>query len=160
MGLLVLVCTFHLYFIDHHIWNTLYHGRAKVAHCVTGRWRNFSHYCRPICQYDVVFWAQRSTARCAVSTRCTQTRVYSARGKYIVRHWTSREASLCHSSGWGTWSVSPQYRDLRTRALYRLLSGSWSKILFTLIKLHRSFVERLCRLCRTETFVFNLKATF
>ena len=47
-----------------------------------------------------VFRAQRSTARCADSTRCTQTRVYSARGKCIVRHWTSREASLRHSSGW------------------------------------------------------------
>ena len=37
-----------------------------------------------------MFWAQRSTARCADSTWCTQTRVYSARGRYIVRHWTSR----------------------------------------------------------------------
>ena len=64
-----------------------------------------------------MFWAQRSTARCTDNTRCTQTRVYSARGKYIVRHWTSREASLRHSSGWGTWRVSPQYRDLRTRGL-------------------------------------------
>ena len=64
-----------------------------------------------------VFWAQRSTARCADNTRCTQTRVYSARGKYIVRHWTSREAWLRQSSGWGTWGVSPQYCDLRTRVL-------------------------------------------
>ena len=61
-----------------------------------------------------MFWAQRSTGRCADSTRCTQTSVHCARGKYIVHHWTSREASLRHSSGWGTWSVSPQYRDLRT----------------------------------------------
>ena len=29
------------------------HGCAKVAHCVTARWRNFSHYCRPVCHYDV-----------------------------------------------------------------------------------------------------------
>ena len=64
-----------------------------------------------------MFWVQRSIDRCADSTRCTQTRVHNARGKYIVRHWTSREASLRHSSGWGTWSVSPLYRDLRTRAL-------------------------------------------
>ena len=73
------------------------------------------HYVSMTSEY--VFWAQKSTARCADSTRCTQTRVYSARGKYIVRHWTSREASLLRSSGWGTWSVAPQYRDLRTRAL-------------------------------------------
>ena len=92
------------------------HGCARVAHCVTARWRNFSHYCCPLCQYDV-FWAQRSTRRCADRTRCTQTRVYSVRGKCIVRHWTSREATLRHSSGWGTWSVSPQYRDLRTRVV-------------------------------------------
>ena len=66
---------------------------------------------------DLCFLSTEKHYRCADSTRCTQTRVYSARGKYIVRHWTSREASLRHSSGWGTWSVSPQYRDLRTRAL-------------------------------------------
>ena len=91
-------------------------GYARMAHCVTARWRNFSHYCCPLRQYDV-FWAQRSTDRCVDTTQCTQARVYSARGKCIVRHWTSREASLRHSSGWGTWSVSPQYRDLRTRAI-------------------------------------------
>ena len=48
------------------------------------------------------------------------TRVYSARGKYIVRHWTSREASLRHSSGWGTWSIFPHYRDLRTCVLSQM----------------------------------------
>ena len=74
---------------------------ARVAQCVTAGWRIFSHYCRPLRQYDV-FWAQRSTDRRADSTRCTQTSVYSARTKYLVRHWTSREVSLRHSSGWGT----------------------------------------------------------
>ena len=92
------------------------HGCARVAHCSTARWRNFSHYCCPL-RLSYVFWAQRSTGLCADSTRCTQTRVYSARGKYIVRHWSRREASLRHSSGWGNWSVSPQYRDLRSRGL-------------------------------------------
>ena len=98
---------------------SLDHGCARVAHCVTARWRNFSHFCRPLRQYDerYVFWAQRSTDRCADSTQCTRTRIYSARRKYVVRHWTSREASLRHSSGWGTSSVSPQYRDLRIRGL-------------------------------------------
>ena len=51
---------------------TLSHGCAKVAHCVPVQWRNFSHYCRPIRQYDV-FWAQRSTDRRAESRRCTHT---------------------------------------------------------------------------------------
>ena len=50
----------------------LTHGCAKVAHCVPARWRNFSHYCRPLRQYDV-FWAQRSTDRRADSRRCTHT---------------------------------------------------------------------------------------
>ena len=50
---------------------TLSHGCAKVAHCVPARWHNFSHYCRPLRQYDV-FWAQRSTDRRADSRRCTQ----------------------------------------------------------------------------------------
>ena len=31
------------------------HGCARVAHCVIARWRNFSHYCRPLHQYDVRF---------------------------------------------------------------------------------------------------------
>ena len=31
------------------------HGCARVAHCVTARWRNFSHYCCPLRQYDVWF---------------------------------------------------------------------------------------------------------
>ena len=51
---------------------TLNHGCAKVAHCVPARWRNFSHYCRRLRQYDV-FWAQRSTDRRADSRRCTLT---------------------------------------------------------------------------------------
>ena len=29
------------------------HGCARVAHCVTAKWRNFSHYCRPLRHYDV-----------------------------------------------------------------------------------------------------------
>ena len=29
------------------------HGCARVAHCVSARWRNFSHYCRPLRHYDV-----------------------------------------------------------------------------------------------------------
>ena len=41
------------------------------------------------------------------SKRFTQTSVYSARTKYIVRHWTSREGPLRHSSGWGTEAFSP-----------------------------------------------------
>ena len=103
--------------LEHHSYEVhLEHGRARVAHCITNRWRNVSHYCRPL-RLIYVFWAQRSTARCADSTLCIQTRVYSARGKYIVHHWTNREASLRHSSGWGAWSVSLQYRDLRTRDL-------------------------------------------
>ena len=34
---------------------TIEHGCARVAHCVTARWCNFSHYCRPLRQYDVWF---------------------------------------------------------------------------------------------------------
>ena len=52
--------------------NRLSHGCAEVAHCVPARWRNFSHYCRPLRQYDV-FWAQRSTDRRSDSRRCTHT---------------------------------------------------------------------------------------
>ena len=47
------------------------HGCAKVAHCVTTRWRNFSHYLCTVRLNDV-FWAQRSTDRRADGRRCTQ----------------------------------------------------------------------------------------
>ena len=33
--------------------HTLTHECARVAHCCTARWRNFSHYCRPLHHYDV-----------------------------------------------------------------------------------------------------------
>ena len=33
----------------------LYHGCARVAHCVTALWRNFSHYHRSLRQYDIWF---------------------------------------------------------------------------------------------------------
>ena len=44
----------------------------------------------------------------ADSTRRTQTSVYSVRTKFRVCHWTSREVSLRHSSGWGTEAFPPQ----------------------------------------------------
>ena len=97
---------------DFHV-EGLGHGCAKLLPLLlspAAEWR-----------LSYVFWAQRSTGLCADSTRCTQKRVHSARGKYIVRQWTSREAALRHSSGWGNWSVSPQYRDFRTRGLGRLI---------------------------------------
>ena len=55
------------------VWHTLGHGCAKVAHCVTARWRNFSHYCRPLRQCDV-FWAQRSADRGTDSRQYTNKR--------------------------------------------------------------------------------------
>ena len=45
---------FCLFTSGSHLCNFVYtvtHGCAKVAHCVTAGWRNFSHYC----QYDVSF---------------------------------------------------------------------------------------------------------
>ena len=39
----------------------LCHGCVRVAHCVTARWRNFSHYCRPLRQYDVWFTCSEHT---------------------------------------------------------------------------------------------------
>ena len=41
------------------------HGCARVAHCVTVRWRNFSHYCCPLRQYDV--WVTCSEHREALA---------------------------------------------------------------------------------------------
>ena len=113
----------------------LVHGCARVAHCVTARWRNFSHYCRPLRQYDVWFTCSehREALPGAPTTHGVHKQEFTVQGgpgKYIVRHWTSREASLRHSSRWGTWSVFPQYRDLRTRCLvYSCAEFRYDKIL-------------------------------
>ena len=130
------------------ITNTLVHGCARVAHCATARWRNYSHYYCPL-RLSYVFWAQWSTGLCADSTRCTQTRVHSAREKNIVRQWSRREASLRHSSGWWNWSVSPQYRDLRTRALVYVPS----KFLFKKLNLFRS--NKQCKIVLSAILRFR-----
>ena len=44
--------------------HALGHGCSRVAHCVTARWRNFSHYCPPPRQYDV--WVTCSEHRGAL----------------------------------------------------------------------------------------------
>ena len=74
------------------------HECARVAHCVTARWRNFSHYCCPLRQYDVRFTcSDNREALTAVPT------AHSVQKQaFRVHHWTSREGSLRHSSGWGT----------------------------------------------------------
>ena len=76
-----------------------------------------AHYVRTTCDLRVLSTEKHFPVR-------RQHTVYTnksllCKGKHIVRHWTSREASLRHKSGWGTWSVSPQYRDLRTRGLHQ-----------------------------------------
>ena len=38
----------------------LAHRCARLAHCVTARWRNVSHYCRPLRQYDVLLRVLRT----------------------------------------------------------------------------------------------------
>ena len=97
---------------------SLDHGRARVAHCVTGRWRNVSHYCSTTSDLCVL----STEKHCSVRRQHT---VYanSARGKYIVRHWSSRETSLRHSSGWGnlkrfpsvSWFAHPCSRHYMTK---------------------------------------------
>ena len=47
------------------------HVCARVAHCVTARWRNFSYYCRPLRQYDV--WFTCSDNRESLQPRRQQT---------------------------------------------------------------------------------------
>ena len=41
------------------------HGCARVAHCAIARWRNYSHYCCPLRQYDV--WVTYSEHREALA---------------------------------------------------------------------------------------------
>ena len=76
----------------------LAHGCARVAHCVTARWRNCSHYCRPLHQYDVRFTCSdnREALTAAPTAHSVQKKAFR------VHHWASREAKLRHSSGWGT----------------------------------------------------------
>ena len=95
------------------------HGCARVAHCVNARWRNFSHCCSHYVSMTSDLRVLSTEKHWPVRRQHTMytNKSSQCRGKYIVLHWTSREASLRHSSGWGTWSFSPQYRDLRTRGL-------------------------------------------
>ena len=46
---------------------SLTNGCARVAHCVTARWRDFSHYCRSLRQYYV--WFTCSDHREALTAR-------------------------------------------------------------------------------------------
>ena len=46
-------------------WEILEHGCARMAHCATAGWRNFSHYCCPLQQYDV--WVTCSEHREALT---------------------------------------------------------------------------------------------
>ena len=54
--------------------DTLRQGCARVAHCVTARWRNFSHSCLPLRHYDV--WFTCSDNREALKP-CRQQTVYT-----------------------------------------------------------------------------------
>ena len=78
-------------------YNKPQHGCARVAHCITVRWRNFSHYCRPLRHYDV--WFTCSDNRDVLTAAPTAHGIHKQ--AFRARHWTSREASLRHSSGWG-----------------------------------------------------------
>ena len=75
---------------------TLTHGCARVAHCVTARWRNFSHYCRPLRHYDVwlrVLITEKHWQQCRQHTVYRNKRLEFA---------TELIGKLRHSSGWGT----------------------------------------------------------
>ena len=82
--------------------NTVGHGCARVAHCVTARWltspTTAAHYVSMTSDLRVLSTEKHWPP--ADNARCTQTSVFSARTKYIVRHWTS--------SGWGTEAFPPQ----------------------------------------------------
>ena len=88
--------------VESRIAQWLHHGCARVAHCVTARWCNFSHYCRSLRQYDV--WFTSSDNKEALEAAPTAHGVHKQ--AFRVRHWTSREVSLRHSSGWGTEAFS------------------------------------------------------
>ena len=92
---------------------------ARVAHCVTARWRNFSHYCRPLRQYDVwfTFSEHKEALSGAPTTHGVHNKNLLCKGEVHSSPLNKYGASLSHSSGWGTWSVSPHYRDLRTRGV-------------------------------------------
>ena len=107
--------------VEHPLW----HGCARVAHCVTDRWRNFSHCCRPLRQYDVWFSLHVLITEKHWQPRGQHT-VY--RNKRLgVRHWTSREASLRHSSGWGT-EAFPLSSVICAPVLYGVREASYSKL--------------------------------
>ena len=67
----------------------LTHGCAKVAHCVTARWRNFSHYCRPRRQYDV--WVTCSEHRETLTAAPTSHGVHKQ--ALTVQGWSTQFAT-------------------------------------------------------------------
>ena len=99
------------------------HGCARVAHCVTARWRNFSHYCCPLRQYDV--WFTCSEHREALIDEPTAHDVHKQ--EFTVKGGSTQFATeqvgrlRCVTAVDGGLEAFPfsilRYRDLRTRAL-------------------------------------------
>ena len=89
--------------------DALEHGCARVTHCVTARWRNFSHCCRPLRQYDI--WITCSEYREALTARRQHTVNTNKRlqCKYEVHSSPlNKYGGFVTSHQWmGDWSVSP-----------------------------------------------------
>ena len=89
------------------------HGCARVAHCVTARWRNFSHYCRPLRHYDVwlhVLITEKHWQPCRQHTVYRNKRLEFATeqvGK--LRYFTAVEGGLKRIP-WVAWFAHPCFR--------------------------------------------------
>ena len=140
------------------------HGCARVAHCVTARWRNYSHYCHSLRHYDVWLrvlitekhWQPRrqhtvhsgsdtqssgkkfssiTLTKTVVSMFIISTNIYISTSWNIKRLW--QDATAWRDLEWG-WQI--RIHPLCTRRdfaceVWRRRGSSWSTILFD-FKMH------------------------
>ena len=95
--------------------DVLGHGCARVAHCVTARWRNFSHYCRPLRHYDV--WLRVQVTEKYWQPRRQHTVYRNKRLEFAteqvgkLRYVTAVDGGLKRFP-WVAWFAHPCFRDI------------------------------------------------
>ena len=112
----------------------LKHGCARVTHCVTARWRNFSHYCRPLRHYDV--WFTCSDNREALQPRRQQT-VY-----------TNKRLEFATEGGGRLRFVTAVDGGLKRFPSVAWFAHPWSKVLFTQSFVSWIYSRLQVRVCR------------
>ena len=110
-----------------------------MAHCVTARWRNFSHYCRPLRHYDV--WFTWSDNREALQPRRRHTVYTNKRLEFATEHVgklryvTAVEGELKRFP-WVAWFAHPCSKRLFVYTVWCRCGGQC----FSVLRTHKSDV--------------------